>query len=451
MPSLTKPPHVDPVDRFVSRFADFEERVSRNGSAWVSPIRGKALSRFREIRFPTRHVEAWKHTDVRPVVETEFEPAPQTGRTVELEAFRDESAFGEWDADRLVFIDGIFSESLSQIGESPAGVRVMSLAEALKTEREFVEPHLGNYADYTAQPFVALNTAFLEDGAFVYIPDGVVHPRPIRIVFVATESDTPRVAYPRNLILTGKESRTEIVESYEDLGNGTCLTNAVTELSVGKNARVVYYRMQQENNRAFHLASVNVRQEAGSDFSSQVISTGSAINRNDITCVLDGEGISSTVNGLFLTSGRRHIDNHTILDHRAPGCRSHETFKGILDGESSGAFTGKIIVRPDAQKTDAVQSSKNLLLSDSATVYPDPQLEIYADDVKCTHGATVGQLDPEAVFYIKSRGIDEASARGLLTYAFANEIIEKIDIKPLREHLERFISARFWNGAVLER
>jgi len=440
------------IDLFLSHYSEIERQISGNGQAWFQGIRRHAIDRFAELGIPTTRAEDWKHTNLSPLTRISFSPAAAEARQVdEARARLDEFTFGGWDAHRIVFVNGRFSEELSSLGGLRDGVKLTSLAKALNSERESVEPHLGKYACHQEHPFVALNTALMRDGAFVCIPPGLVLEKPLHLLFVtAGEENTPVVSHPRNLIVCGSASEVRIVESYVGCAGEVYLTNAVTEIAVGEGAVVDHYRLQQEKEEAFHLATVQIHQERDSHLTTHVISTGSALNRNDVTSVLDGEGITCKMQGLFLTAGHQHVDNHTLLDHAKPHCSSRELFKGILDDKSSGAFTGRVVVRPNAQKTDSMQSSRNLLLSDSATVDPDPQLEIYADDVKCTHGATVGQLDPDAVFYLRTRGIDEAAARGLLTYAFANEVIEQIRIGPLRDHLEGFIAKRYRKEAFKE-
>jgi Fe-S cluster assembly protein SufD len=319
---------------------------------------------------------------------------------------------------------------------------VGSLASALQTDLATVEPHLARFARYDAQPFVALNTALMEDGAFVRIARGVVAEEPIHLLFLTVAEEGPLVTYPRNLILADENSQATIVETYAALDGGVYFNNVVTEIIAAENAVLDHYKIQQESEGAFHIATQQVQQDRDSNFTSHSISLGGALVRNDINAVLNGTGIESTVNGLYLASGRQHVDNHTAIDHAKPHCNSHELYKGILDGHATGVFNGKIFVRPDAQKTDAKQTNQNLLLSADATINTKPQLEIFADDVRCTHGATVGQLDADAIFYLRSRGLGLEEARGLLTYAFASDILERVKVAPLRAELEKQLLSR---------
>jgi Fe-S cluster assembly protein SufD len=290
-----------------------------------------------------------------------------------------------------------------------------------------------------------LNTAFLKDGAFIYIPDGVNLEESVHLLFVATGAE-PFLISPRNLVVIGKGSQTSIVESYVSLTDSQYLTNAVTEAAVGDGAVLEHDKLQDESIKAFHVAMIHARLGAKTTFTSNSIALGGAIVRNNVTALLDAEGSECTLNGLSLGTAAQLIDNHTTIDHAKPHCASHELYKAILDGKSRGVFNGKIFVRPQAQKTDAKQTNKTLLLSDEATIDTKPQLEIFADDVKCTHGATVGQLDAEQLFYLRSRGIDETAARDILTFAFASDVVSRVHVDPLRGQLEAVIHQRLDEG-----
>ncbi|MGY8674842.1 MAG: Fe-S cluster assembly protein SufD, partial [Verrucomicrobiia bacterium] len=353
----------------------------------------------------------------------------------------DEFVYTKLSGPRLVFIDGHLSHSLSQIGNLPAGAIVTNLASALESHPDLVEKHLGRYAKTDASGFSALNTAFIQDGAFIYLPKGVVIEQPIQLLFVATDGDANTVTL-RNLIVAEPTSACKVIESYHSAGEQAVFTNAVTEVLVEESAQVEHCKFQDQNCESFHIATIQAQLGKAANFTSHSISTGSRIARNNINFVLNGEGIDCTLNGLYVVGGNQVVDHHTLADHALPHCDSHEFYHGILAGKSRGVFNGKIFVREDAQKTDAKQSSRAILLSNNATLNAKPQLEIYADDVKCTHGATVGQLNREAVFYCRSRGIDEPSARRLLTHAFAGEIIGRISIKPVRDRLESLLSDR---------
>src|SRR5262249_41723876 len=308
---------------------------------------------------------------------------------------------------RLVFVNGRFQGELSKL---PRGIEVGSLAATMQSGHATAEQHLARHAGYKDHAFVALNTAFLEDGAFIEVPKETVLEQPLHLVFLSVPTG-PVVSHPRSLIVVGRDAQVSVVESYFGFSEKTYFTNAVTEIVAGENAIVEHYKLQQEQEQAFHVSTLQVHQERASSFTSHSISLGGALVRNDVNTVLDGEGAESTLNGLYIGKGAKRVDNHTTIDQAQPHCSSREIYKGILDGKASAVFNGKIVVRKGAQKTDAKQTNKNLLLSEDATINTKPQLEIYADDVKCTHGATIGQLGEESVFYLRSRGIGQEEAR----------------------------------------
>ena len=328
----------------------------------------------------------------------------------------------------------------------PEGVKAGSLASALDSDGGLLEEHLARYASYRRNAFTALNTAFVEDGAFVYLPKDAVVKEPIHLLFLSTASKDPAVCHPRNLIVAGSSAQATVIESYAGLEGGVYFTNAVTEIVTGEQSRIDHTRLQRESERAFHVATMEVSQHRDSAFASRSISIGAKLVRNDLNVLLNGEGCDCTLDGLYLAGGEQHVDNHTTIDHAKPHCSSRELYKGILDGKSTGVFNGKIIVRKDAQKTDARQTNNNLLLSEESLINTKPQLEILADDVKCTHGATIGQLDEEALFYLRTRGIGDAAARSLLTYAFASEIIGRIRIQPIQCRLDLLLSRSLSKG-----
>jgi Fe-S cluster assembly protein SufD len=351
----------------------------------------------------------------------------------------------------LVFVDGRFSARLSSRGELPAGVVVTSLAHALERGSDLsgrVEPWLGQLARYEDHPFVALNTAFLRDGAFVWVPRGAVA-GPVHLLFLSSADEDGRatVSFPRNLIVTGENSQLTLVETYA--GVGSYFNCPVTELVAGPGSVVDHYKVQRESRDAYHMATFQIQGERGCAPSSHSIAIGGALVRNDVNAVLAGEGIDCILNGLYVLEGSQFVDNHMRVEHAMPHCASHELYKGVLDGKARSIFNGLIHVHPGAQKTDAKQSNRNLLLSRDAVANSNPQLEIYAADVKCTHGSTVGQLDEDAVFYLRSRGIGMEAARSLLTYAFASDIVERIKVEPVRRDLEEFLFSRLPQGEIV--
>jgi Fe-S cluster assembly protein SufD len=318
----------------------------------------------------------------------------------------------------------------------------MSLAEAIESHPALVEPALGRQAMIERNPFVALNTGFLRDGAFIYVPSGVVVEKPIHVLSISTAGEVASVSHPRVLVVAEANSEITLVESYAGCGEGISWTNAVTEISLAEYARVDHCKLQQESQRAFHVAATHVRLAARSNFVSHSATLGAVLTRNDLSVIMAGQHAEATLNGLVVIGNRQHADNHTLLDHAEPNCPSHELYKHVLSDQSSGVFKGKILVRQPAQKTDSKQTSKSLLLSDQASMNSQPALEIYADDVKCTHGSTTGPVDEEMVFYLRSRGVGLEASRHLLSYAFAADITRRIRVASVRQRLEDFLAAQ---------
>ena len=430
------------IDSYLSSF----ERVNGSVPAWLTTLRRDAMHRFADQGFPTTRLEDWKYTDVTPITKLPFRLA--TGLPVRVAREVAEAAsFGT--GTRLVFVNGRYLPELSSTAALPTGTRVTSLGRVLAHEPDLVEAHLARYAD-ADHGFTALNTAFIQDGAVVYLPRRAVVPGPIHLLFISQPAGDPVVSHPRILIVAGEDSQATVVETYVGNGGTAYFTNAVTEIVLGVNADIAHYKLQCESEQAFHVATTEARQEAGSRLRSYAVSLGGALTRSDISTRLDAEGCECSLDGLYMAAGTQHVDHHTSIDHRQPHCTSRELYKGVLDGNSSAVFNGKVYVRPHAQQSDAGQVNKNLLLSDDATIDTKPQLEIFANDVKCSHGATIGRLDDEALFYLRSRGIDAAAARSLLIAAFANELIGRMPAAPVRAQIERLVSARFHGTAPIE-
>jgi Fe-S cluster assembly protein SufD len=431
------------VERYVEAYRAFAKNGASHGPTWLKQLRDGSIARFAELGFPTTKQEAWRFTSVAPIAETAFELAHPASRIPHLDTIQ---PFLLGDGPRLVFVNGHFSPDLSSVTGLPGGVRVGSLARALETDAALVQAHLGKHAAFQRfvdRPFAALNTAFLRDGAFVHVPAQISVDTPIQLLFLAVPGPGgPLVAHPRNLIVVEREARVTVVETYAGLADGVYWTNAVTEIVAAQGARIDGYRVQRESERAYHVAVTEAHQGRDSTVHLHSVAFGGALNRHDLRGTLAGPGGSLILNGLYLLGGAQHADHHTAIDHAAPHCESHEYFNGVLDGESRGVFNGRIIVRPGAQKTDSKQTNNNLLLSSRAHADSQPQLEIYADDVKCTHGSTVGPLDPKALFYLQSRGVAEVDARRLLTYGFAAEILGRMGIAPLAAQLDRIVRAR---------
>ena len=437
---VTQP--ADAVQRYVSQFEAFAANGAGAAPAWLRERRAAAVARFAELGFPTTRQEDWRFTSVAPLVDTAFVPAAP-GRD-------DGAGVARAGAGRLVFVNGRFSAEHSALTGLPAGVRAGSLAAALQgDEAALVEEHLARHAPFAESAFTALNTAFLRDGAFVHLSRGAVLREPLHLIFRSAPGHSPAVTHARVLLIAEEEARATVVEHYVG-DDATYWTNQVTELVVGDGARVELLRLQQEGAGAYHVASLHTNQGRDSELRIHLLAFGAELARHDITNVLDGPGAELLLNGLYLLGGRQHADHHSVIDHAQPDCRSHEYFNGVLDDHARGVFNGRIIVRPGAQRTDSKQTNHNLVLSEDARADSQPQLEIYADDVKCTHGATLGPLDPKELFYLQSRGIAPAEARALLVYGFGAEILGRLQHAGLRDRLEAMLHERLATGRAAD-
>ena len=428
------------VVRWREQFESFRAGLPEAEPEWLRTLRSTGIGAFEELGFPTTRLEDWRHTSVAPIARTEFLRPPASATVADL-AVLDTIDFGHAFARRqLVFVNGRYAPDLSSAGTTD-GLHVRSLREVLDREPQLVHPYLDRQASGPGRPFAALNAAFLSDGAFISVPEGSVLTEPIHVVFLSAPGSQPTASHPRVLVWAGRKSQAAIIESYGGTSDAVYLTNAVTEITLEDGAVIDHYRLQRESARAFHVGTLCATQGRASRFASHAVSLGASLSRVDIRQVFAGEGGECVLNGLFLGSDRQHTDTHTWVDHAEPHCSTRELYKGIVDDKARGVFVGRILVRPGAQKTDAIQSNKNLILSRQALVDSLPQLEILADDVKCKHGSTTGQLDPLALFYLRSRGIGEEAARALLTYAFASDVVQRIGIEALRtgltEHLQR--------------
>jgi Fe-S cluster assembly protein SufD len=428
------------TDPYLETFERFAAQAKQPG--WIFPIRQAGITRFAELGFPTLQQEDWRFTNVAPIAKLPFRPILQASAGGLTREVISECTFGDLAASRLVFVNGHYAPDLSSPGPLPPGVTVGSLSAALSNSSGLIQSHLARYAQGEANPFVALNAAFFQDGGFVHLPPGRSLETPVHLLFISTAEQSGATSHPRNLIIAEAGSELTLLESYVSLASAPTLTNAVTELVVGEGARVEHAKFQDESRSAFHLAAIHAHLGRNCKLMSHSIATGARLSRNNIRTTLAGEGVECVLNGLYLTRGDQLADHHMVVEHAQPHCNSHEYYNGILDGRSKGVFHGRILVRPAAQKTDAKQTNKNLLLSEDATVDTKPQLEIYADDVKCTHGATIGQLNEESIFYLRARGIGAETARRMLIHAFAGEIIERIRHTPARDKLDKLVWAR---------
>ena len=426
------------LEGYLESFSEFEKLAAGHDLPWLRRLRQDAFARFCEVGFPTTHDEDWRFTNVSVIAQMPFQLA-RNGRArlsqQELEPYRVPGV-----SCQLVFVNGRFARGLSLLSELPDGVKVSSLAGEISGNPGAIEAHFGRYLDVRRDAFCALNTAFVEDGAYIHIPRGTLVEEPICLLFASTGDDAPSMSHPRNLIVAEEDSQATFVEDYVSLDGGVAFCNTVTELVAGDHTVISHYMIEREHKQAFNISTLRIQQGRSTNVVSHSLLLGGALVRNNVHPVLAGEGGECLINGLFIGNGRQHLDNYMLVEHASPRCSSRQFYNGILDGHAHGVFHGRIIVHEDAQKTDAKQTNRNLLLSDDAQIDTKPQLEIYADDVKCTHGATIGQIEGDALFYLRSRGIDEVSARKLLLFAFASECLDRMKQGPVRRHVEGLIN-----------
>jgi Fe-S cluster assembly protein SufD len=428
-------------DWYLSNFGEFEKRLNGGKENSIHKKRKDAISSFSKLDFPSLKDEEWKYTSIAPLMKYNFIPSYEK-KTVSKELVKS-LLFDEMEHSLVVFINGRYSEEHSDLLNLPDGVIVGSIAEEIKKNNKTLLKHFGKYADHQNHIFTALSTAYTDDGAFVFVPEGKIVEEPIHIIFITDSGDEKILSQPRNLFVAEKKSQATIIEHYVGDENEIYFTNAVTEIVAEENAVLDHIKLQEESKKAFHIARMEVDQERNSNFSSHLISTGGDLTRNDFNARFNDEGGECTLNGLYMIDGTQLFDAHTLMDHAKPHCNSHEHYKGILDDKSRGVFNGKVIVRQDAQKTNAFQQNNNILLSNEALVNTKPQLEIFADDVKCSHGATIGQMDDDAKFYLKSRGIGEEASKGILLHAFASDVIISVKIESVRNYIEKIITEKF--------
>jgi len=423
-----------------SSYREAFESAAREGEpAWLARVREGALERFEELGFPTAGEEDWKYTNVAPVARAGFRPAAGSADSIDREVV-ERFVYEEARRSRLVFVDGRLRPELSALEAVPPGVVAVGLAEALRGEHSEIIREKLEAGGGRAGSFESLNTAFTGDGAFLLVPRGVRVEAPVQLLFLSAEGDA--ATFPRVLVVAEPEAGLDLIESYAAAGESSYLTDAVVEVFVGEGARVTHYKVQDESGAAFHVASTRADVGRAAAYDLTTVTLGARLSRHDIEVRLGHEGAECRVDGLYIVGTGQHADTHSLIDHLKPHGTSRQNYKGILDGKSRAVFNGRVFVHRDAQQTDAVQSNKNLLLSAEARVDTKPQLEIFADDVKCAHGATVGQLDEEELFYLLSRGLDPDLARNLLTYGFAEEIVGRIKFDSIRAQLDEAILNR---------
>jgi Fe-S cluster assembly protein SufD len=423
---------------YVTNFKTFEDNLNGESKSKFHQVRKDALSKFRELDFPTLKDEDWRYTNISPMLNYNFrQPARVKIKNEQIEKF----LFNKKDFITLVFVNGYYDETLSSIPKEVKGLTIKNLSTAIKENFNITEKYLARFALYNSNIFTALSTAFLKEGAFILVEKNSVIEKPIQILYVTATGENV-ITNPRNLFVVEENAQVKIVEIHKSLEENLNFTNTVTEVIVDNNAVVEHIKFQDENLRSFHVSRLEVDLEKSSNYSSYNVSIGAAISRNDSNARFNDEGGECTLNGLYLTQGEQLVDNHTMIDHAKPHCNSHELYKGVMNDKSRAVFNGKVLVRKDAQKTNAFQENKNILLSEEAIVDTKPQLEIFADDVKCSHGATIGQLSKDALFYLRSRGFGEEFARTTLIYAFASDVVHSISIPEVRDRLEAMLAEK---------
>ena len=424
--------------------ADFElSQAILNGKSTlpIHQLRDEAMKSFDKLGFPTIRHEEWKYSNVSNLIKQTFDFHTKTDfKKSDLKKI----PLPHLKGNVLYFINGVYNAEISEIATPENKLKVIPFSEVLATQPELIEAYFGKYANYETDAFTALNTALSTDGVVVQVADNKVVEEPIIIRFISDVRLANVGSQPRNLIIVGKNSQVKIAEAYRTVGDNAAFVNTVTEIIVGESAIVDYYKVQSESDKSYHIGTTQVYQKTKSYFYSATATLNGGFVRNNLNVVLDGEHIESHLYGLYVPNGRQHIDNHTVVDHQKPNCESHELYKGILMDKSTGVFNGKIFVREDAQKTNAYQNCRNVVTSDEATMNTKPQLEIWADDVKCSHGTTTGQLNDDALFYMQARGISKDSARALLTLAFAQDVIDKFEIVAIKEYLQALIEEKIY-------
>lgn len=429
-------------ERYLAAFEQSQSNGNGAAPAWLKELRRDGIASFAAQGFPTTKNEEWKYTSVEPIASLPLAQTQGSERRVDADEILARS-FADTACPRLVFINGVWAREFSFVQDLPRGVRLASLAELIKQDAPLLSEQLGRHANYRRQAFVALNTAFMGDGAVVVIPPGCCLAQPIYLIYASSPGAGQLVSHPRTLIFLGAGSQAKIIESYAGVEEGAYFCNAVTELIGEADSLADYYRLQREGRAAFHTGTFDADLDRGARLTAHAVILGGSLIRNNVHVALNGEGAECVLNGLYLAGDKQHVDNFTEIDHLKPRATSFELYKGILNGAAHGVFNGKIVVHKDAQKSNARQVNKNLLLSENAVVNTKPQLEIYADDVKCSHGSTIGQLDADALFYLRTRGLGAAEARSLLSFAFAGDVVGRIKVDSLRRQLDDYLAAQF--------
>lgn len=429
---------MDLKEKLISSFLAFENSGGLDLDSNVHAIRTKAIQNFEKTGFPSKKDEEWKYTSLRPVLKNDFSLFPSTEKTVDFKDLK-KYLINDIESYKLIFIDGAFNSFLSDTTHDDCDICVISSALTRPKYKMIVDNYFNTIAKENSS-FSELNTAFAKEGAFINIPKNIIVKKPIQILNFSTGSEKEIMLQPRNLVVVGENSHVQIIESHQNLSKNTTFTNSVTEIFVHKRAIVDYYKIQNDTENSSLIDSTFVSQKQQSVASVHTYSFGGKITRNNLEFHHEGEHITSNLNGISILNDKQHVDNHTLVNHKYPNCESHELYKGIYDDKSTGVFNGKVIVQQAAQKTNAFQQNNNILISDGAEINAKPQLEIFADDVKCSHGCTIGQLDESALFYMQSRGIPKKEAIALLLFAFGNDVVEKIKIPQLKSRITKLIA-----------
>ena len=426
-------------DKLISDFKDAELRLNGEAQTPLHRTRQQALRSFEELGFPTVRHEEWKYSNVSTLAKQAFDFGQATNFG---QAEVAQLSIPKLDGNILYFVNGVYRADLSKVVSDPTTLKISSFAEATKTNPGLIERHFAKYANFEDNAFTALNTAFTHDGVVIEVPDNQVVAEATVLRFVNDARTANAASQPRNLIVAGKNAQIKVAESFRTVGDFAGFTNVVTEIVLHENANVEYYKVQNESDNSYHIGTTQVCQHDKSHFYSATVTLNGGFVRNNLNIVLDGHHCEAFMYGLYFPNGKQHVDNHTLVDHAKPNSYSNEVYKGILKDKSTGVFNGKIFVRQDAQKTNAYQTCRNVVLSDEASMNTKPQLEIYADDVKCSHGTTTGKLDDEALFYMRSRGIPKDQAMTLLTLAFCDDVVSQIKIDAIREYLRELIQEK---------
>lgn len=433
---------MDLKEKLLLEFSEFEKSLNGQRSTIIHSIRKNAIKVFGDLGFPTRKNEEWRYTHLNNVIAKEYSNIKISSENKVTKAELEKYLIPELEANLLVTINGRYSNELSSIREKNKNILLCGFKYALEKYPEIIENVFSKTADYNTDSIIALNTAFASDGFFVHVPENTEPKYPVLMINITVQDNSNIFVQPRNCISAGKNSGLNLIEINYSIGQEEAFTNAVTEISIGENSSVIHYKVQNENENSFNISNLHINQLSKSRFESFIVSWGGKIIRNNTNSYLTGRNAECHLNGIYISHNKQLIDNHTLVDHSVPDCFSNEFYKGILDDEGIAVFNGKVLVRKDAQKTNAYQSNKNIVLSDLAVINAKPQLEIFADDVKCSHGATTGQINEEELFYLKSRGIAEEDAKRLLLFAFLSELILEVKSEPLKGYLENMLNKK---------